>query len=120
MTIFGEILRQAIDRVPGARGASFADWDGETVDAFSSQIGDTNLRLIGAHWGVIYYLVRSTCDKLQLGPIVELILEFELQRVVIRRVTDEYHVVMALAPQSNLAAARQALVRVAAQLRDEM
>jgi len=119
MTVFGDILRRAFENVPGARGAAFADGEGETVDTFSAQIGDTGLRLIGAHWGVIYALARAAW-KPRLGELSQLLLEFETQRVLIRRVTDDYFVVMALAPEGNLACAVRALDRAEGELREQM
>lgn len=119
MTVFGEILKQAIETVPGARGAAFADWEGETVDNFSAQIGDTGLRLISAHWGVIYSLARAAW-KPELGAIAQLLLEFDTQRVLVRRVTDAYFVVMTLGPEGNLAYASRALDRAEGQLREQM
>jgi predicted regulator of Ras-like GTPase activity (Roadblock/LC7/MglB family) len=119
MTVFGEILRRAIEAVPGARGAAFADGEGETVDTFSAQIGDTGLRLIGAHWGVIYALARAAWRP-EHGEIDQLLLEFDTQRVLIRRVTGEYFVVLALAPEGNLARAVRALDRVEGELREQM
>ena len=120
MTIFGNILKAAIEAVPGALGATFADWEGETVDGFSPTIGDTNLKLRGAHWGIIYHLARTAWQKADSGQIEELMLEFDNERAIIRRVTNEYYVVLLLARESNLVAARSALDMVEAQLREEM
>ncbi len=120
MTVFADILKAAIAAVPGARGATFADSEGETVDGFSSSIGDTNLKLFGAHWGIVYHLARIAWTKAGSGQIEELLLEFDGERTIIRRVTDEYYVVMLLAHDSNLAAARSALEMAEARLREEM
>lgn len=119
MTVFGEILKRVVAAVPGARGAIFADWEGEAVDNFSAQIDDTGLRLMGAHWGVIYSLARTAWTS-ELGQIKQLLLEFDTQRVVVRRVTEEYFVVMTLGLEGNLAYATRALDRAEDQLREEM
>jgi predicted regulator of Ras-like GTPase activity (Roadblock/LC7/MglB family) len=118
-SIFREILKEVTTDLPGALGAIFVDWEGETVDEHSF-IGDTNLRLVGAYWGIAYYQARALFRAKELGSPNEMILLFENQQVLIRRVTDEYLVVLALREGINLGRALHLLTRAEVRLRGEM
>jgi predicted regulator of Ras-like GTPase activity (Roadblock/LC7/MglB family) len=118
-TVFSEILEEVVKAVPGARGAIFVDWEGEAVDTFST-IGTTAIKLVGAHWGIVYYQARSALEKQDVGAVEELILTFADQQVIIRRVTDEYMVIMTLQDGGNLGRALGKLDWAITKLREEM
>ncbi|MCB9558363.1 MAG: roadblock/LC7 domain-containing protein [Deltaproteobacteria bacterium] len=119
MTIFADILRHEMTEIPGIVGAIFADWEGESVDLYSN-VGQTNMKLAGAHWGIIYSQARTAFRKRQLGMIQQMILDFEQQRVVVRRITDEYFVVVAVQGENNLGHTLCALDRAVEKLRRAM
>ena len=121
MTVFADILQRAIERVPGAQAAVFADWEGEAVDAFSEAAESlTEIRLIGAHWGVIYQQARATCEKLRLGDVGLVLLEFSRGTVIVRRITADYFVVVALESEGSLGQALRVLDDIEDHLREEM
>jgi predicted regulator of Ras-like GTPase activity (Roadblock/LC7/MglB family) len=117
-SIFAGILEEMVTSIPEALGAVFVDWEGEMVDEFSHPGHD--LRLVGAQWAVAYFLARAALDKSHhLGPD-ELLLRFERQQVIVRRVTDDYLVVMALQQGANLGRALHLIQRAEQRLREEM
>lgn len=119
MSAFGEILRQLVERVPGAIGAVFADWDGEPVDQFA-HIPALEIQLVGAHWGVVWSQTGARLGRHGLGELEELLIEGERAIVLVRSVTDRYFVVLATKREAHLATARRELERGAAILRGEM
>lgn len=118
-TVFSNILEKLVQALPGALGAAFIDWEGEAVDTFC-RIRTDEIRLIAAHWGIIYRQVRSALTKVDLDAPRELILDFGSQQVVIRRVTDDYVVVVALNRGSNLGRALGMLSWAEKKLREQM
>lgn len=118
-TAFGRILERVVNELPGARGAVFVDWEGEAVDQFS-HMSHTGIRLVGAHWGIIYHQVKMALGKLTLGGPRELVLSFQRQYVVVRRVTDEYLVIITMARETNLGRALHLLDWAQGKLREEM
>jgi len=116
---FATILEDLVRAVPGADGAIFIDWEGEAVDAFSPADED-RMRLIGAHWGIIYNQSRNACDKIGIGAPFELLLRFEDQQVIIRHVTDEYLAIVTLDRGANLGRALGLMRTMEARLREEM
>jgi predicted regulator of Ras-like GTPase activity (Roadblock/LC7/MglB family) len=119
MSAFADILKQMVDRVPGAVGAIFADWEGEMVDQFA-HIPPLEIQLVGAHWGVVLTQASAGLERLGLGVIEEFLVEGEHGTVLIRRVTDRYYVVLTAKRDVHLATARREIERGALTLLGEM
>ncbi len=119
MSAFADILRAMVERVPGALGAIFADWDGEMVDQFA-HIPPLEIQLVGAHWGVVLNQTSRSTSSFGFGLVRELLIEGERGTVLVRSVTDKYYVVLAAKSEVHLATARRELERGAETLRGEM
>jgi predicted regulator of Ras-like GTPase activity (Roadblock/LC7/MglB family) len=165
VSAFGDILRELVERVPGAVGAVFADWDGEPVDQFAhvppldiqlvgahwgvvwsqaaqrlgrhgigaifadwegemvdqfAHVPPLDIQLVGAHWGVVLNQIAAVTEHLGWGGVKELMIEAERGLALIRRVTDQYFVVLAAKKDVHLATALRELERGAAGLLGEM
>jgi len=116
---FGEILKAMVDRVPGAIGAIFADWEGEAVDQFA-HIPPIDIQLVGAHWGVVFNGASECVRRMGAGAVDELWVEGEHALVLVRRVSAQYYVVLATKRSAHLATARRELERSATTLLGEM
>ncbi|MDB4966865.1 MAG: Roadblock/LC7 family protein [Myxococcales bacterium] len=119
MTTFGEILKSMVERVPGAVGAVFSDWEGEPVDQFA-HIEPLDIQLVGAHWGVVWSQATTRLSRHGLGAVEELLIEGERAIVIVRLVTEGYFVVLATKRDVHLATALRELQRGAETLRAEM
>jgi len=120
MSTFGDILKEMVERVPGAIGAVFVDWEGEPVDQFA-HIPPIDIQLVGAHWGVVWSQVSARLDQRGLGAIEELLIEGDRALVLVRSVTQQYFVVLAIRrSQVHLATARRELERGARKMLGEM
>jgi predicted regulator of Ras-like GTPase activity (Roadblock/LC7/MglB family) len=119
VSAFAAILKSIVERVPGALGAIFADWDGEMVDQFA-HIAPIDIQLAGAHWGVVLNQTSRSTANCGFGPVREILVEGERGLVLIRSVTDRYYVVLTAKSEVHLATARRELERGAATLLGEM
>jgi predicted regulator of Ras-like GTPase activity (Roadblock/LC7/MglB family) len=90
---FGEILRALVERVPGAVGAIFADWEGESIDHFAA-LPPFEIRLIGAYWGIVLGQTVERLARAGGGAVEELLVECEEAVVLVRPVTSRYYVVL--------------------------
>ena len=116
---FGEILAEMVGLIPGAVGAVFVDWEGESVDQFA-HIPELDIRLIGAHWGVVLNLVREVLKPEKFGHTKSIILSGDKIDVVLHSVTPEYYVVLAMNHGSHLATALKELDRCTVAILKEM
>lgn len=119
MSAFGAILKSLVERVPGAVGAVFSDWEGEPVDQFA-HIPPLDIQLVGAHWGVVWNQANRRLVARGLGAVEELLIEGEHSIVLVRSVTDGYFVVLATKHDAHLATARRELERGVSSLLGEM
>ena len=119
MTSFGAILQRMVERVPGAVGAVFTDWEGEPIDQFA-HIPPLDIQLVGAHWGIVFLQASERLGRHGLGGVEELLIEGDKATVLVRSVTDKYFVVLATKQDAHLGTALRELSRGAEHLRSEM
>lgn len=92
---FKTLLSALVERVPGALGAIIADWEGEAVD----QVGvmdDYELKVMGAHKGVVLHNMREVVDRLGDEDLREIVITTKLTQTLIMPVTNDYYLVLTL------------------------
>jgi predicted regulator of Ras-like GTPase activity (Roadblock/LC7/MglB family) len=119
MSAFGEILQNMVESVPGAVGAVFADWEGEPVDQFA-HIPPIDIQIVGAQWGVVFNTATERLARSGSGAVDELWVEGAQACVFVRRVSQQYYVVLATRRSVHLATALRELQRTATRLQGEM
>ncbi len=116
---FAEVLAELVGGTPGAMGAVFIDWEGESVDQFG-HIPELDIRLMGAHWGIILNQIKSLTDKHALGQPRSIMLSSEQADVIIQTITEDYCVVLTMKKGSHLATAMRELDRAVESIRKMM
>ena len=133
-TPFTPILRTLLVEVPDALGAIFADWEGEAVDQFPdprraedaatplppSGIETFDLRLFGAHWGIILNYVNAALRTFHYGDLQVVMLHHDRLDILIQTVDARYYLLIALRPGAPLGRALLELERGVRALRVEM
>ncbi len=92
---FKNLLNSLVERVPGAQGAILADWEGEAVE----QVGimdDYDLKVIGAHKGVILHNMCEVVDRLGNDELKEIVVTTKQAQTLILPVTRDYYLVLTL------------------------
>jgi predicted regulator of Ras-like GTPase activity (Roadblock/LC7/MglB family) len=92
---FKSLLNSLIERVPGAQGAIIADWEGEAVDHVGV-MDDYDLKIMGAHKGVVLHSMREVADRLGDDDLREIVVTTRLTQTVIMPVTKDYYLVLTL------------------------
>jgi predicted regulator of Ras-like GTPase activity (Roadblock/LC7/MglB family) len=92
---FKTLLNALIERVPGAQGAIIADWEGESVDQVGI-IDDYDLKVIGAHKGVVLHNMREVVDRLGDDDLKEIVITTKQAQTLIMPVTKDYYLVLTL------------------------
>jgi len=116
---FKRILGRLVESVPGANGAILADWEGEAVDQVA-RMDDYELKVIGAHKGVILTNLRDVVRRLEGSDLKEIVVTYDLMQVIIMPVTHEYFMVLTLDRSDALGRALFEARRCIALLRDEI
>lgn len=102
---FKALLNGLVERVPGAQGAIIADWEGEAVDQVGS-LDEYDLKVIGAHKGVILNNLREVVDRLGDDQLNEVVITTRRAQTLVLPVTREYYLVLILDRPDMLGLAR--------------
>ena len=106
--MFSAILKTLVDSTPGAIGALFLDYEGETVALQSErpfEIADEDLKIIGAHQGILLTQLRRLCEKSDVGEPRRFKLDFAKVRVLSLYLMDGYYIVLIVDPAASEALA---------------
>ncbi|MBE0595631.1 MAG: roadblock/LC7 domain-containing protein [Desulfuromonadales bacterium] len=116
---FHAILSELVEKVPGALGAILADWEGEAVDQ-AGPLDTYELRVVGAHKGVILSNLRRVVSRLEGDCLREIVITTERSQTLVLPVTDDYFLVVFLERLAGLGRAQLEARRCLAGLRAEI
>lgn len=112
-------LTALLERIPGALGVILADWEGEAVDQ-ATRMDDYELRVIGAHKGVILQNLRESVARLEHDELREMVITTEKIRTLVLPITHEYFLVLILERGHSLGRALFEAHRCLGELRQEI
>jgi predicted regulator of Ras-like GTPase activity (Roadblock/LC7/MglB family) len=118
-TSFTPILRQLWSAMPSVLAAVFVDQEGECIDYVSS-IDPFEAKVCGAHAFVLVDSIRASRGKLGLQEPVSLSITGSERELWARRVSDEYVLVLVLAPGADPARVSAMLARAGREFRAEV
>ena len=102
-----QILEDLVERAPGVSAAILADWEGESVAAYTSgEDTDYEIKFVGAHHGIILRRAREMIDRLAMGEAREITFSQERFHVITVPVNRDYYLVLVLGPAALPARAR--------------
>jgi len=112
---FTHILERLLAVTPGAQGAALVDFEGETVD-YAGQLDAFELKITAAHWSIV---LSETADATQVGPIERLTVRALGRAYHVRRLEENYAVVLVLHPRAAFAVSERAMQEAIAALSTE-
>ena len=92
---FKAMLNELVEKVSGAQGAILVDWEGESVEQTGS-MDEYELKVLGAHNGVVLRKVRDVLKKISGDKLQELVIATEQAQLIVLPVTDEYCLVLSV------------------------
>ena len=111
--MFEALLKDVVDATEGAVAAVVMDLHGITLASVERGDGPPDVKSVGIELTVVLKSVKQAAGMLEVGEAQELVIVAEQLTTVVRIVSDEYFVALALAPGGNLGRARYLLrVRV--------
>jgi len=115
------ILETLVEGTPGARAAVLADGEGEAVVAYTSGEGtDYDIKLVGAHHGIILARAREMVERLRLGEPIEITFLQDQFHVITVPVNREYYLVLTISPDALPARAKHHATRAARDIEAEI
>ena len=115
---FKSLLNRLLEDIPGALGAIIIDWEGESVDHVA-RIAEHDIKVLGAHKGVILALLREAMERVDNGELEEVQIRTGLNKTLIAPLTTDYFLILTLGPESIAARAAFKMRRCVDELRSE-
>ncbi len=117
--IFDDILRSVVEGVPGGQGAVVMGMDGIAV---GEHVVDPALAIqtVGVEYATALKSIQNAARSLEAGGLDEVAIRTERTVFLLRMVSPDYFVAVALAPEGNLGKARFLLRLATPQLAREL
>jgi hypothetical protein len=112
---FTRVLERLVAVTPGAQGAALVDFEGETVD-YAGRLEPFELKITAAHWLIV---LSETSESCPIGPIERLVVRAKRRAYYVRRLEENYAVVIALHPRAAFAVSERAMQEAIAGLSAE-
>lgn len=107
--MFQDALRELVESVDGAIASLLMGFDGITVDSYSLSPDKLNVETVGSEYSVVLGQIKQAAAMLDMGAAREVAVQAENMTTLIRLLSDEYFVAMAISPTGNLGKARYRL-----------
>lgn len=104
--MFKEILGEIVDGVDGGLAGLVMGYDGIPLDNYVASDREVEIETVGMEFSQILQNIRTAAEMLEVGAAAEVAVKAERLTMVLRLVTDEYFVAVALGPEANVGKAR--------------
>jgi len=118
--VFQKILHRAVQKVDGAVGAMFVDFQGESVDSSSASLTRYDLGVFGAYQGIYLDRLRDLCRGNAYGRPIRFKIGCREAIFLNYVLTDEYYLVLILTPAANEGLAWRILEECRNEILEEM
>ena len=109
---FTRILQQLVERTPGAFATALVDFEGETVD-YAGRLDPFELKVAAAHWQLVLAQEESAAA---FGAIRQLTVRAQSRSYFVRRLHENYALVIVLHPRAAFSVSERAIVEAVAGL----
>lgn len=118
--MFRENLQRIVEQTPGGVAGLLMGFDGIAVDSFTSEPERLDIQTVGMEFSFILTQVRKAAEILEVGGVEEVTIRAEQVTILIRVLTVNYFMALAVAPQGNLGKGRYLLRVVSPKFQAEL
>ena len=104
--MFQENLKKIVQGVEGGIGGVIMGLDGIAVETYMSDKNGFDINIIGMEFSYILREATRAAEALRVGGVKEFIIKAEQLTLVIRMLTDEYFLAVAMSPAGNFGKCR--------------
>lgn len=104
--LFFEVVQKAVEQTPGAVAALLMGSDGIALANYSKPGAGVEMEIIGVECTSLLNEVRKVIDVLESGIVQEVTVSTDKYIIVIRSVTPEYFLALAMSPEGNIGKGR--------------
>jgi predicted regulator of Ras-like GTPase activity (Roadblock/LC7/MglB family) len=114
-----DTLKEMVERVGGGIGAVIMGYDGIPIEEHINE-GIFDVQLLAVEYANVLKEVKRTIDVLKTGEMEEIIITTGLSRIIIRSISEDFFIMLALDNDGNYGKGRYLLKREVPKLREEL
>jgi predicted regulator of Ras-like GTPase activity (Roadblock/LC7/MglB family) len=118
--MFQENLKRLVTDTEGGVAGLLMGFDGIAVDSYSAPSSGIDITTVGMEFSFILGQVRKAAEILEVGGIQEIAIRTEKLTIIMRVVSKDYFIALALQPEGNFGKGRYLLRVVAPKLQPEL
>lgn len=118
--MFRENLTRLVSETEGSVAGLLMGFDGIAVDSYSQPDCGVDITTVGMEFSFILTQVRKATEILEVGGVQEIAIRSDRLTILMRVVSSEYFVALALRPEGNYGKGRYLLRIVAPKLQAEI
>lgn len=118
--MFQESLKRLVVETEGGLAGLLMGFDGISVDSYVGNSMPSDIQTVGMEFSFILSQVRKATEILELGGLTEFTIRAEKLTVIIRVLTPEYFLALAIQPDGNLGKGRYLLRILGPQFQAEL
>jgi predicted regulator of Ras-like GTPase activity (Roadblock/LC7/MglB family) len=118
--MFRDSLRRIVDNVEGGVAGLLMGFDGISVETYTREGQAMDINTVGMEFSFILTQARRAAEILEVGAIREVTIRAEQLTLIIRVLSDDYFVALALTPDGNFGKGRYLLRVVAPRVEEEL
>lgn len=118
--MFKSVLRDVVENTEGGIASVLMGFDGITVDSYVKDDAALDIEGMGMEFSVVLTSVKQAAEMLAIGTAREVAVQTENMTTVVRLLSNEYFVAVALGPRGNSGKARFLLRKQAAALLEHL
>ncbi|MCD6499270.1 MAG: hypothetical protein J7M25_13340 [Deltaproteobacteria bacterium] len=106
--MFREHLQEMVEKVEGSKAALLMGFDGISIDAYTRPDLDEpfDIQTVGMELSIVMTQMSKAAELLEEGQVQEVAIRADRLTLVFRILSQEYFVLLALAPNGNFGKAR--------------
>jgi predicted regulator of Ras-like GTPase activity (Roadblock/LC7/MglB family) len=118
--MFQDNLKRMVEDTQGGIAGLLMGFDGIAVDSYTAPSSGVDITTVGMEFSFILTQVRKAAEILEVGGVQEIAIRAEKLTILIRVVSVEYFVALAIGPDGNLGKGRYLLRLTAPKLHTEL
>ena len=118
--MFKEPLQKIVDNVEGGIAGLVMGFDGIAVDSYTREGHKVDINTVGMEFSFILTQVKKAAEILDIGGVHEISIKAEKLTIVIRVLSNEYFLAIALTPEGNYGKGRFLMRVMAPKLQAEL
>jgi predicted regulator of Ras-like GTPase activity (Roadblock/LC7/MglB family) len=118
--MFQENLKRLVDNTDGGVAGLLMGFDGIAVDSYTRPDGGVDIQTVGMEFSFILIQVKKAAEILEVGAVQEVAIRAGTVTILIRVISPEYFIALAIRPEGNFGKGRYLLRVVAPKLQAEL